>query len=146
MATWTRDRILALASKERQVLYENARGLDGDDASAVVALIEAMDDPFAGGTSVNLDDPLVRRIHEIVNSPEGKAACIRAVDAGHPALGGVDPLIAEKLGSQYGAHNMSTNAAGWIVADLMRALGYRKQGKSASTPEGSVARSGELWK
>ena len=92
-----------------------------------------------------MDDPLVQAIAAVVHSAEGRAVCEQAVAEGQPAIAGVDPLIADRLGVDYGAHNMTTNAAGWLVAELMRGLGYRSLGKAGKTPKGCVAGSGTLW-
>ncbi len=72
-------------------------------------------------------------------------ACIKTVEEGWPANTGVDSYLAEKFGMDYGKHNMTTNLAGHLVAEVMRSLGYRMIGKMGPTPKGCVARSGELW-
>jgi len=88
------------------------------------------------------DDP--RETEEAINSPEGKEACLSATADGLPALAGVEPLIAAKLGAHYGAHDGLTVPAGYQVDTLMRQLGYKETGKGVM-PEGSVAKTAAVW-
>ncbi len=145
MKNWTKERIVALSSQDRARLYTNARKQGTAEADALAKLIEEAGLPFSEGGSVKGDDPLVQAMEAIVQSPEARAECIKAVEDGWPAIAGVDPMLAEVLGVDYGKHNMTTHWAGHLVADLMRSLGYRMVGKMGATPKGCVARSGELW-
>jgi hypothetical protein len=86
------------------------------------------------------DHPAVKKIEEIVSSPEGQAAMKSASSRGQPALAGVDHLLSEALGKDY-AHREVRSWAGWHVAARMRALGY-KSICSRRTPPGCIARSG----
>jgi hypothetical protein len=53
-------------------------------------------------------------------------------------------MLNQALGVDYGKHNMATATAGALVADVMRAAGYKKAVQKA-LPDGYVARSGVLW-
>ena len=143
---WTEEKIRALTLDQRRRLHQNAKSHSSPQGDALAKLIEdvGLSHPLQGG--IDMDDPLVFRIHEIVNSPEGRAAAIEAVSNDLPALAGVDPLIAADLGKNYGKHNMTTHTAGSLVAILMREMGYREANRSAALPEGCVAKSGQLWK
>lgn len=145
MKKWTKERIAALAPRDRARLYANARKLGTTEGAALVCLVEDVGLPLSDGGSVKGDDSLVLAMEAIVQSPEGRAGCIEAVENGWPAIAGVDPMLADALGVDYGKHNMTTHWAGHLVADLPRSLGYRMFGKMGATPKGCVARSGELW-
>ena len=84
-------------------------------------------------------------MRSIIDSPEGKAACIKATDEGWPAIAGVDPLLAKKFPSDYGKHNRTTHTAGTFVSQVMTSSGYKRIRKMSATPKGCVARSGELY-
>ena len=129
----------------RARLYENAKAQDTEEAAELVKLIEETKLPFSEVGGINMDDPLVQAIYRIVHSDEGRAAAFEAAEEGLPALAGVDPLLAEALGVDYGKHNMTTHTAGAFVAEVMRSMGYRDTGQSP-TPEGCIAKSGQLWK
>ena len=126
-------------------MYENAKSHGSPEGDALVELIErgGLSGPDMSG--IDMDDPLVFRIHEIINSDEGREAVVQAASENLPALAGVDPLIAGKLNSDYGKHNQTTHTAGAIVAILMREMGYREAGRS-KLPDGCVAKSGQVWK
>jgi len=100
---------------------------------------------MADAGSLKGDDPLVLAMADIVNSPECREACVLAVENGWPAIAGADPYLAKAFKAEYGKHNMATNWAGRLVANVMRNMGYRMVGKMASLPPGCVAQSGELW-
>ncbi len=143
---WTEEKIRALSSEQQRKLYQNAKSHGSAQGEALAKLIEevGLSNPLPSG--IDMDDPLVFRIHEIINSPGGKEAAMRAAKGSLPALAGVDPLLAADLGRDYGKHNQTTHTAGSLVAHLMREMGYREANKSAKLPEGCVAKSGKLWK
>ena len=115
------------------------------EGNALAEMIRDAGLPYSEGGEINADDPLVQAMREIIFSPEGKAACVKAVEDGWPPIAGVDPMLAKAFTIDYGKHNMTTNRAGFIVAELMRPLGYKQVGKEGSTPKACVAMSGELW-
>jgi hypothetical protein len=141
---WTEEKIRALSSERRRKLYQNAKSHRSAQGETLAKLIEevGLSNPLQSG--IDMDDPLVFRIYEIINSQGGKEAAVRAVKDGLPALAGVDPLLAANLGRDYGKHNQTTHTAGSLVAILMRELGYRDTNRAA-LPEGCVAKTGQLW-
>ena len=143
--TWTIERLKALSPGDRAQLYANALRNDSRDGRELAELIRQAGLPMSETGGIAMDDPLVRAMEAVVQSPEARAACIEAVEDGWPAIAGVDPLLSKAFAADYGAHNMTTNAAGRLVADLMRSLGYRMLDKKGPTPKGCIARSGELW-
>jgi hypothetical protein len=86
------------------------------------------------------------RIHEIVNSAAGRAACIAATESGLPALAGIEPEIVRELGDQYRSTFMATNKAGAIVGRLMQDLNIYERVGQRPMPKGSVASSATVWK
>jgi hypothetical protein len=146
MIVWTSQKIAALPLSDRVELYKNAKKRLTANAVALVKLIEEVGLPFSDPTCPTEDDPLSLAIHGIVYSEEGKAAAIAAVNKGLPPLAGVDPLLFERLGVDYGPHNMTTATAGGMIASLMRSLGYQEVGTNAPLPKGSIAKTGQMWK
>jgi hypothetical protein len=111
---------------------------------AIIELIEASGLDYRAHESVRLDDAIGRAMRKIIFSPEGTAAAFRAAERGEPALAGVDPLLRNALGADYGKHNEATVQAGFLIADLMRQAGYR-EGAPKPLPAGCVAKSGMLF-
>lgn len=93
---------------------------------------------------VTLDDPIALKMKQIVQSPEGVDAAVKAAEAGYPAMAGIDPLLSRALGDDYGKHNLTTATAGDFVANLMRSLGYKESGRGKLPPH-CVARTAALW-
>ncbi len=145
MTTWTKEKLENMPCADRRTLYNNAQRLNTPEAEKIIGLILEVDRFVGSDDNVNLDDPLIRRIYDIVVSSEGTAACIKATEEGWPALAGVDKLIRAELGNQYTALNSTTNKAGWLVSELMRSKGYKAAGKKKAMPEGCTARTAELW-
>ena len=143
---WTKERLSTLSPSERAQLYANAKRLGGGAGNALAKLIEEIGLPFSEERAVGMDDPLVLAMDAVIRSDEGRKACIDAVDRGLPAIAGVDPMLAAQFGTDYGKHNMTTHAAGRLVAAVLREMGYVMEGRMADTPKGCVARSGELWR
>jgi hypothetical protein len=100
--------------------------------------------PFSDDACLTLDDPITVKMHEIINSKEGRAAAIAATQVGLPAMAGVDPLLQVALGVDYGPHNMGTATAGGLVGELMTSLGYRNTGQK-ELPAGCVAKTAAMW-
>ena len=141
----TMDQIKAMSAHGRANLYVNAMKQNTEEALRLVALIEASGLPFSECGSLKQDDPLCKVMMAVVRSDEGRNACITATEKLQPAIAGVDPMLAEKFGADYGKHNMATHWAGRYVADVMREAGYKQVGKVIDAPSGCVARSGELY-
>ena len=90
------------------------------------------------------DDPVYLKIKEIVHSAEGQKAALAATAEGRPALSGVDPLLQAALGPQYQQYDQGPSSAGFEIAKMMRALGYKKH-KSKPCGVGCVAKTGQTW-
>lgn len=145
MKEWTPERIAALSPSDRAKTYTNARRAGTDEGNALADMLRDAGLPFSEGGGISLDDPLVRAMEIIINSPEGKDACVTAIEDGWPPIAGVDSMLANEFTVDYGSHNMTTNRAGHLVAELMRKLGYKMVGKTGPTPETCIAKTGELW-
>lgn len=139
----TEDKIRAMTSQQRAALYENAKRLAAEGGQVVVDFIDAGGLPLSDGEMLS-SDPDYAEMERIIWSGEGRAAALKAVEEGRPALAGVDPLIRAALGERYHPHNAGTINAGVITAALMRHLGYIEAGSGAF--EGGVAKSGMRWK
>ena len=85
---------------------------------ALANAIEELGLPFSDPAALRLDDPVAIRMHEIINSPEGRAACLKASQNGLPAISGVDPMLNQALGVEYRKGNMATQTAGdlWPIS------------------------------
>ena len=130
---------------ERHRLWINARGIDSDEARDLVRQIEGLGLPYSEEGSLKFDDPIFLKMYEIINSPKGKAAAIEATKAGQPALAGIDPLLIEALGVDYGSHNDGTINAGYLVAQMMRSQGYKLSGRKGKLPPTCVAKTAEIY-
>ncbi|MGE5548245.1 MAG: hypothetical protein ACM33T_15170 [Solirubrobacterales bacterium] len=144
MKTWTLDQIAKLPQERRAAMYDNALRVGGPEGQALAKLIEESGLPYRNPTCPSDNDPIMRRIEEVVFSGEGRKAAIEAAAQGLPAMAGIDPLLQQALGKDYGKHNLTTATAGDRVANLMRQMGYREAG-SRSLPSGCVAKSAMLW-
>ena len=92
-------------------------------------------------------------IRRTVNSYEAAKLILESIDKNLPAIEGVDRILQEKLGENYGSHNKSTNYVGRICAEFLRELGLVRKdhlrdgdgkGRADTTP-GCVARYGTTW-
>lgn len=143
---WTLDDLEEMSVHDRHQLFKNAARLSHTpEGAALKALIEEAGLPFSDSAALRDDDPIFLKMESVVNSPEGRAAAVTATKAGLPALAGVDPLIQEALGVDYGPHNHGTVNAGWLVGQVMQTLGYRKAGRG-NMPDGSVAKTAATWR
>lgn len=142
---WTLEKFSALTLEQRYNLWRNAKLKQGDDiAERLVSSIELSGLQYWVGSGTAHDDPLAIEMEEIINSLEGRAACLQATERGEPALAGVEPLIVAKMGARYGAHDQLTVLAGYQVGTLMKALGYKESSKG-KMPTGSVAKTAAVW-
>ena len=142
---WTPEELRAMTVRERADLYKNAcRLAQTPEGAALKKDIEDAGLPFSEEAALKGDDPIILRMHEVIYSKDGREAALAATKAGLPAMAGVDPLLAEALGSDYGPHNQGTNNAGEIVGSLMRSLGYKKSSQKP-LPEHCVAKTAVLW-
>jgi hypothetical protein len=144
MPAYTAQKIAEMTLLQRKALYENCLRKGGEEAAAIVALIESTGLPYTKEETVKDGDLIFRAMELVINSKDGEAAMLSMVNRGIPPLAGVDPLIAAELGAKYGKHNESTIQAGFLVARRMEALGLRK-GTQRTLPRGCVALSGTMF-
>jgi hypothetical protein len=141
---WTRAKLAARSPEERHGIWKNARAKATPEALELAAVIEDLGIFTPGAGGLKMDDPLTLRMFDIINSAKGRAACIEATDKGQPAIAGVDPMLRATLGEQYSGENRATVAAGVLVGELMRMLGYQHAGER-QMPVGSVATRAAIW-
>jgi hypothetical protein len=141
---WTLEKLEKRTASERHQLYKNAAPQGGPDAEELLRLIEGAGLPYSDDVALRNRDPIAEKIAEIAYSEEARAAMLEAVAAGRPPMAGLDPLLSQALGADYGRHNISTKFAARIVAERMGQLGYRKTGKKAVLPAGCVAKTADL--
>lgn len=144
MKSYTLDGLKLMTPERRAVLYRNAADRRDEGGQAIIDMIDAAGLSLRSG-GMKMDDPVYLRMEEIVWSREGRAAAIAATDQGLPAMAGVDPLLQADLGTQYNAESMGTMNAGFIVAELMRHLGYVDAGPG-KLPANCVAKTAMTWR
>jgi hypothetical protein len=137
------DQVKAMSLEERDRLYLNALKLGTPEAKELIDLMVQHGLLVTSTGGLPHHHPIIMRIEEIVASPEGRQAAKAAADNGRPALAGVDPLLQDALGTEYGGRD-TTNWAGTFVADEMRKLGYTQKGQRP-LPAGSVAKTGAFF-
>ena len=144
MKTYDLDDLKKMSPEGRAVLYQNAVERRDIGGQAIIDLIDKSGLPLSSG-GMRITDPAYLTMQDVTWSTEGRAAAVEATDKGLPALAGVEPLIVAALGERYHPHDGGTVNAGYIVAELMRHLGYvlDREGKM---PEGSVAKTAMRWK
>lgn len=137
------DQIRAMTATARGVLYRNAQDRIQTGGQEIVDFIESEGLPLSEGDMLS-SDPDYLEMERIIWSAEGVAAAEAAVEAGMPALAGVDPLIRQSLKDRYHPNNGGTINAGFLTAGMMRHRGYVEAG-SGKIVDG-VAKSGMRWK
>ena len=144
---WTHEKLRDLSPKERNRLFESVKATRIGSEEERHALAEAIIDsgPLDGRTAMTSDNPFLLTMYEVINSPDGRAACLAATDQGLPALAGVEPQIVVALGEAYAATYMATVEAGGMVGALMRELRFERVGQK-SMPAGSVAKTAAVWR
>jgi hypothetical protein len=141
------EQLKAMGASGRHTIYKRARALGTPGALKLCERLDRLGLPYSDDSTVHLDDPIVLKMHEIVNSKEGVDAMLQAFSNGLPPLTGVDPMLAAALGVDYGKHNMTTHTAGAIVAERMTMMGFRKiPGRQKPLPPGCVARSAVMFR
>ena len=139
----TEVQLRAMTPEQRMTVRSRAAKLGGDIGTATVTLIDSLYLPLSSG-GMSEDHPLYLEMQEVVWSSVGRAAALRAVEQGLPAMAGVDPILQQVLGERYGREYQGTMNAGYIVGELMRHLGFEK-GKEASLPPGCIAKTAATW-
>src|SRR5262245_8631771 len=92
-----------------------------------------------------VDSPRFQAIKAVIESKQGKQLAIDAANNGVPPLCALDQILRETIVA-YNSTDFSTHNAGWIIADMMRSLGYTENGTGHCYAEESVAKTGLLWK
>lgn len=139
------QKLQAMTAEERSRLYENAHRLIDSGGREIIRLIEASGLSLKSSSGgIAKDSPVYLMMEQVIRSPQGRAAALEATAKRLPAMAYIDPLLQEKLGSDYSPQEMITVAAGSIVGELMRELGYDTM-KSASLPKGCIAKSAAVW-
>ena len=135
---WTKETIEALPAKRRDALFKNARALNTSEAKRIVDLMIENVFLVSQGGGLPRDHPTIQTIEEIIRSDEGRAGGIAASSDGLPAMAGVDKLLSDALGSDYGSYD-TTSWAGTLMAEVMAEAGYVQTRKKAM-PSGCVAK------
>lgn len=141
---YTKEQLKALRPDQRHTIWIRARTMTTDEAKQLARDIEELGLPYSDPAALRMDDPVTIKMHEIINSAAGRAACINATEDGLPAIAGVDAMLNEALGVEYRGGNMGTQTAGSLVGELMRSLGY-SHGGQRPLPPGCVAKTGAFW-
>lgn len=142
--TWTLEEIAKLPQERRAAMYDNALRVGGPKGEALAKLIEGSGLAYRNSTCPDENHPLTRKINEVVFSDQGRKAALEATAQGWPALAGIDPLLQNVLGGDYGKQNLTTAIAGDQVAHLMREMGFSAAG-SRPMPKTCVAKTAMLW-
>lgn len=90
---------------------------------------------MAKGDGVSIGSARWMALKAVINSTEGKAAMMKAIEAGKPPLCGVDALLTAIIIDYRDKDDQILRSAGSLVAEAMRVIGY-VQGSVRSCPEG----------
>ncbi|MGX7703826.1 hypothetical protein [Methylobacterium sp. Gmos1] len=145
MPTYTIEKLKAMTANERLSLRNNALGKGTPEALAIVKQIDELKLPLGSG-GLTEDHPLYQEMYAIIMSPEAKAVALEAVEAGLPAMAGIDPLLQKRMGKRYTNEQQMTVNAGYITGSVMISAGYEKDKEGVPLPKGCVARSSTTWK
>ncbi|HTX48731.1 MAG TPA: hypothetical protein VME40_05000 [Caulobacteraceae bacterium] len=140
----TVEQLKAMTMEQRYVLYGNALKQGTPEAKAVIELLSQHHLLGRIGGGLPREHPIIREIEDVVRSSPGRAAAKASAEKGLAALAGVDPLIQERLGQDYGGSD-TTNWAGFLIAEVMEEMGYARTGKKGRLPPECVAKSAEIF-
>jgi hypothetical protein len=140
---WTREKLEALSHKQLNTLYENAQKDGSAKAEEVLDLIaeHGLLERLGGG--YKRGHRVVQAIETFIRSDEGVTAAVRAAGAGEAPMAGVDPILQERVGPEYG-HRDTTGWAGGFVKEEMEAAGWRHEGRKA-LPTGCKAKTAAFF-
>lgn len=141
---YTTERLLAMSPKDLGLHFNNCLRIGGLRGEQLANKILGLDVEIFIEGGLSEDNPITQKLHEIINSADATLLLIEAVNAGLPALAGIEPTIVAALGRRYSKVNTGTATAGAFVAVKMRHLGYVET-KKGQMPEGSVAKSAAMW-
>lgn len=140
----TERQIRSWSPDERMRVRSRAAKMGTEVGRQTMELIDLLNLPLSSG-GMAADHPLYREMMEVAWSAEGKAAALKAVQEGRPAMAGVDPLLQKVMGSRYSAEQQGTLNAGYIVGEVMRHLGFEKDSE-APLPTNCIAKTAATWK
>jgi hypothetical protein len=140
--TYSLEELRSMAPDARAVLYQNALKRLDQGGQAIVDMIDQNGLSLSSGGMLT-SDPDYIRMDEIIWARKPEA--LKAVEAGLPALAGIEPFIRAELGDRYRPQNGGTLNAGYLTAGLMRHLGFVDDGPG-EMPAGSVAKPAMKWK
>jgi hypothetical protein len=144
MKIYTLDDLRKMTPEKRAILYQNAVKHRETGGQVIINLIDSSGLPLSAG-GMRMSDPTYLKMQDIAWSTEGRKAAVEATQKGLPALAGIEPLIVVALGDRYHPHDGGTINAGFIVAELMRHIGYVDDGEG-KMPDGCVAKTAMKWK
>jgi hypothetical protein len=128
------ERLRSMAPDARAILYQNAKRRLDRGGQAIVDLIDQNNLSLSSGNMLN-SDPDYILMDKIIWARKSEA--LEAVEAGLPALAGIEPFIREELGERYRPQ--------YLTGGLMKHLGYVDDGPG-QMPPGSVAKTAMKWK
>jgi hypothetical protein len=140
--TYSLEGLRSMAPDARAVLYQNAMKRLDRGGQAIVDMIDQNNLSLSSGDMLS-SDPDYTRMDEIIWARKSEA--LKAIEAGLPALAGIEPFIRAELGDRYRPQNGGTINAGYLTAGMMRHLGFVDDGPG-QMPEGSVAKTAMKWK
>ena len=142
--TYTPDELERMTPEQRANLYENARRLRDKGGQEIMDMLDASGLPLSSG-GMRMSDPAYLEMETIAWSDNGRKAAVEASEKGLPALAGVEPLLIKSLGNRYQPHDGGTLNAGYVVAAVMRHMGFVED-RQGTMPDGSVAKTAMKWK
>jgi hypothetical protein len=141
---YTLDELKRMTPEQRATLYENARRRREKGGQEIMDALDASGLSLSSGGML-MSDPAYLEMEAIAWSENGRKSAVEATEKGLPALAGVEPLIIASLGNRYQPHDGGTVNAGYIVAAVMRHMGFVDDGQGPM-PDGSVAKTAMKWK
>ena len=138
---WLRER----SQNERYQVWKRAKALHSAEGNHRARAIERLGLPYAEPEPLAEDDPLMRRMREIMTEPKARSAAVEATLDGLPAMAGIDVLMHEEIGEDYRRNEAAVPTAQKLTAELMRALGYVEAG-AKELPARCVARTAPFWR
>jgi len=141
----TRSWLRARSQNERYAVWKRAKALHSAEGNHLARAIELLGLPYAEPEPLAEDDPLFRRMRELMAEPRARAAAVEATLDGLPAMAGVDVLMHEEIGEDYRRNEAAVPTAQALTAELMTRLGYEDAG-SKDLPARCIARTGVFWR
>jgi hypothetical protein len=150
---YTVEKLKEMTLKERRSALDNNKSKLSDPKFAELAafnisLIETSGLKLGPERPLQKGDWQLVEMELIVNDPANEAAMLAAVARGEPPLGVIEPLIIEKLGTEYKTLDRRDAAGvGNFIAIRLKALGYETiEGGGKRMPSGSLAKTGSTFR